>query len=127
MGPRPVMWKCPFLNIFQPKTAVFETANPRQKNPGFGLYIRNDPGTRQVMDKKPFQIKLTEIERGRLEAHRARLGLRSGADVIRAWIAGGSETPVAIPAVSAKKADPAPVSKPYVPVVKPERKRFFGV
>ncbi len=36
---------------------------------------------------KPFQIKLTETERERLEQHRAALGLRSHADVIRSWVA----------------------------------------
>lgn len=39
------------------------------------------------MSKKPFNVELTEEERGKLEAHRARLGLRSQADVIRQWIA----------------------------------------
>lgn len=38
------------------------------------------------MPKKPFQIKLTEAERDRLDKHRAELGLRSQADVIRYWI-----------------------------------------
>jgi hypothetical protein len=36
---------------------------------------------------KLFTVKLTDEERARLEAHRARLGLRSQAEVIRAWIA----------------------------------------
>jgi predicted DNA-binding protein len=39
------------------------------------------------MTKKPFQIKLTDEERERLERLRAILGLRSQADVIREWIA----------------------------------------
>ncbi len=39
-------------------------------------------------ETKPFNIKLTEDERTRLEEHRVALGLRSHADVIRHWIAG---------------------------------------
>lgn len=35
---------------------------------------------------KPFNVKLTEAERAALEAHRAHLGLRSHADVVRHWI-----------------------------------------
>jgi hypothetical protein len=35
---------------------------------------------------KLFTVKLTDVERAGLEAHRARLGLRSHAEVIRHWI-----------------------------------------
>jgi Arc/MetJ-type ribon-helix-helix transcriptional regulator len=35
---------------------------------------------------KLFTVKLTEDERAKLEAHRARLGCRSQSDVIRYWI-----------------------------------------
>lgn len=38
------------------------------------------------MEPKLFTVRLTENERARLEAHRARLGLRSLSDVIRYWI-----------------------------------------
>lgn len=34
----------------------------------------------------PYKINLSDAERAVLEAARARLGLRSGADVIRAWL-----------------------------------------
>lgn len=35
----------------------------------------------------PYKINLSDAERAVLEAARSRLGLRSGADVIRAWLA----------------------------------------
>lgn len=38
------------------------------------------------METKPFNIKLTVSEREGLEAHRAALGLRSHAEVVRHWI-----------------------------------------
>lgn len=38
------------------------------------------------MEKKPFQVKLTENERWKLEILRGHKGLRSHADVIRSWI-----------------------------------------
>lgn len=45
------------------------------------------------MEAKPkaFNIKLTEAERAKLEQHRAKLGLRSHAEVIRLWISGPPE------------------------------------
>ena len=36
--------------------------------------------------KTQFNVKLSDAERARLERHRAELGLRSHADVIRHWI-----------------------------------------
>lgn len=45
------------------------------------------------MDKKPrippFTVTLSDVERERLDAHRAALGLRSLADVVRHWINSG--------------------------------------
>lgn len=38
------------------------------------------------MTPTPFMVKLTEAERATLESERARLGLRSMAEVIRHWI-----------------------------------------
>lgn len=35
---------------------------------------------------KPFNVKLAEGDKDRLEAHRIALGLRSHAEVIRYWI-----------------------------------------
>ena len=39
-------------------------------------------------EAKPFNIKLTEDERAKLEEHRRALGLKSQADVVRLWIDG---------------------------------------
>lgn len=36
---------------------------------------------------KPFNMKLSEEDRAKLELHRARLGLRSHVEVVRYWIA----------------------------------------
>ena len=44
------------------------------------------------MTKKPFNILLTDDERAALDVHRARLGFRSDADVIRHWI--GQDQPL---------------------------------
>lgn len=35
---------------------------------------------------KPFNVKISEADKDRLEAHRVALGLRSHAEVIRYWI-----------------------------------------
>ncbi len=35
---------------------------------------------------KPFNVKLTDAERLKLEEHRRRLGLKSNAEVLRYWI-----------------------------------------
>lgn len=42
---------------------------------------------------KLFTVKLTDDERAKLEAHRARLGLRSQSDVVRHWIAATPDRP----------------------------------
>lgn len=43
------------------------------------------------MTSTPFMVKLTEAERATLESERARLGLRSMAEVIRHWIGNATE------------------------------------
>lgn len=44
---------------------------------------------RDMSDQKPLLIRLSVKDRADLEVHRARLGLRSAAEVIRFWIASG--------------------------------------
>lgn len=47
---------------------------------------------------KPFNMKLSDEDRAKLEAHRAKLGLRSHADVVRHWINAGDAARAAEPA-----------------------------
>lgn len=67
------------------------------------------------MRMKPFNMKLSDEDRVRLEAHRAALGLRSHADVVRQWIASPITAqrvvePPNLPDVRQKA--PIPLSKP---------------